>query len=210
MESEEENQESSEKNGGKGTGKILLAVVILAVLISAGIIIYRHYKNPVYETYTYNGFSFEKIGPLWYTTVQSGGRLYSVPFHYLPRELVNVSISGRAEEFNNGSKVYIAFDPLADKAEMPYIYVVSVNLETNLISFFGRQPEVACTRQDNSSCLNSTILNCSSETLFPIIQLEAEGSPEVLLRDNCVIIRGSREDLIMAADRLMLRYYGIM
>jgi len=46
MESEEENQESSEKNTERGIGEILIAVVILAVLISAGIIIYRHYKNP--------------------------------------------------------------------------------------------------------------------------------------------------------------------
>ncbi|MCX6711146.1 MAG: hypothetical protein NTZ02_03600 [Candidatus Woesearchaeota archaeon] len=207
MESEEENQESSEKNTEKG--KILIAVVILAVLISAGIVIYRHYKNAVYETYTYNGFSFEKIGPLWYTTVQSGGRLYSVPLHYLPRDLINVSISGRVDFFNNGSKVYIAFDPLANSSEMPYIYVVSVNLETNLLSFFGRQPEVACTRQDNASCINSTIISCG-KTLLPIIQIEAEGSPEVLFRGNCVILKGSRENLIMAADRFMLRYYGIM
>jgi len=123
--------------------------------------------------------------------------------------LINVSISGRVDSFNNGSKVYITFDPLADKEEMPYIYVVSVNLETNLISFFGRQPEVACTRQDNASCSNVTILNCSS-TSVPIIQLEAEGEPEILLMDNCVILKGSRENLIKAADRLMLRYYGIM
>jgi hypothetical protein len=209
MESEEENQESSEKNTEKGIGKILLAVVILAVLIFAGIIIYRHYKNPVYETYTYNGFSFEKIGPLWYTTVQSGGRLYSVPIHYLPRELVNVSISGRAEEFNNGSKVYIAFDPFAEKQEISYISVVATNLKINLVTFFGRDPEPACTVQDNDACKNVTILNCNNTTA-PIIQLNATGEPEVLLRNNCVIIRGSKENLMMAADRFMLRYYGIM
>jgi len=190
--------------------KTAVVIAIIAVAFFSSYLIAKKLISDRNKPYTYNGFTFEKEGPLWYTQVQVGKYLYRVPFHHLPSELENVSVSGTADRtFLSGEKVYITFNPLAEKSEMPYIFVAVFDLETNLLSYFGRTPEVACTFQDGNACLNHTIINCTNTTA-PIIQIESEGNASVILRGNCIRLRGRGDELIKAAERFTLLYYGIM
>jgi hypothetical protein len=189
---------------------IILAAAIVIVLLAL-ILLYRHYSSKPMEPVikTYNGYTFEKIGALWYTEVQSGNELYQVPLHYAPDELENVTVSGSAVEFAAKEEFYITFDPKAAPEDMAYIYLVSVNIETNLMNFFGRKPKMACIVQDDSACKELPILTCANTT-EPIIELNAIGRAQVLLNKNCVTLYGKKENLIMASDRFILKYYGIM
>jgi len=189
---------------------IIIAVAIVIAMLSL-ILLYRYYSNkppePVIKTY--NGYTFEKIGALWYTEVQSGNNLYQVPLHFAPDELENVTVSGSAREFAAKEEFYITFDPKAAPEDLAYIYLVSINIETNLMNFFGRKPSMACITQDDSACKELPILTCANTT-EPIIELNATGKARVSLNGNCVILYGEKENLIMASDRFILKYYGIM
>ncbi|MEM0231045.1 MAG: hypothetical protein QXW00_02455 [Candidatus Woesearchaeota archaeon] len=187
---------------------IVISIVVIAAVLA--VLVWKPFRE-MNQPYTYNGFVFEREGPLWYTQVQVGKYLYRVPFHYLPSELENVSVSGSVDKrFLTGNGVYLVFDPLADKSEMPYIFVTIFDLETNLLTYFGRTPEVACSRQDNAACKNYTVTNCSVDNSSPIIQIESFGNASVFLRGNCVYLRGSGNETIKAAERFTLLYYGIM
>ena len=189
---------------------IIIAAVTVIVLFSL-VMLYRYYSNkppePVIKTY--NGYTFEKIGALWYTEVQSGNNLYQVPLHFAPDELENITVSGSAREFAAKDEFYITFDPNASSEDLAYIYLVSVNIETNLMNFFGRKPKMACITQDDSACKDLPIMTCANST-EPIIELNAIGKAQVSLNGNCVILYGKKENLVMASDRFILKYYGIM
>jgi len=206
---EEEFQKELQKQ--KRGPKVLLVMIFSVLIILAVIIIVARYyvnKSPQYETYFYNGFSFTKIGPLWYTSLQTGGNLYNVPLHFGPRDLQQISMHGTGGlEFLNATEVYITFDPTAEN--MSYTALAAAEISQSLVKYFGRTPIAACLSKEDKACIDRPIINCTN-TEKPVIFLDATGDPKVIVSRNCIIIRGSGENLVKAADRFLLGYYGIM
>jgi len=164
-------------------------------------------KLPYEQGYVYNGFSFIKFDGLWYTEVVNQGRTYRVPFHFGPRDLENVTLSGQLDDrFHNSSEVYLLFDPLVNSKHLTAaIGKTSQGLAVTL----NRNSLPACTVNETGTCNELPILNCT-ETDEPVVFFLHKPGPSIELRGNCMVLQGQDYDIIRAAERALMHWYKIM
>jgi len=202
-------------------------IVGIFILIFAGFTLHQYYagdniqtlddlhtdnlegKLDTKEGYIYDGFSVVYADGLWWTDINVNGQLTSVPLHFGPRDLQNISIKGDldTEKFNNRSEVYMAINPLVyDK----YYSLALSELLSNLGQGMNRVPLTACTMED-PVCVNRTILTCENNLGNNVIELVVEDTnPYVEFDGTCVKIVGSGFDIVRASNRLTYFWYGVM
>jgi len=159
------------------------------------------------EGYMYNGFSFVNFDGLWYTKIIINEQPYSIPLHFGPIQVENVTVGGEvSENFNKYQDIYIAIDPLAEDSD--YTALAASELAQNMAAAIKRRPVGACTVNETATCTFRPIVSCDT-TERPIIQLLQEPGPDVELDDNCITLRGQGYDLVRAVDALLFLWYGI-
>ncbi len=155
----------------------------------------------------YNGFSFIKLDGLWWGEVQVSDQLTRIRFHYNPKELENITITGHLNEsFNNGSNVYLAVRP--DYASKYYNLALS-ELTTNINHGIYGKVKAACTMEDDI-CVNRTIASCNNTQGLPVIELIPHDEAKVVLQGSCIGIYGNESDLTRASERVLYQLYGVM
>ena len=184
---------------------ILIVIGLFLLFFNLGKIL------PKNETsYTYNGFSFAKYGDMWFTQIQPPGqnKLYTIELRYSPRELEDIPIIGNPELFMNINTTYVSFNPEDD--ELKYVGLATADLQMNLIKVLGITPIAACSKNENNECPEDTPVKNCENTYAPVILLQQDPVAFVEQKDNCLIIQGNNFDLVKAADKLILYWYGIM
>jgi hypothetical protein len=221
-------QKSSSQKGSDKTARIIMWVMIFFVVVF-GFVLWLKYgpgsSNPavLYEnvlkgketadSYMYNGFVFVRDNNLWYSKLQKGSTVYNVPFHYGPREVENISISGNPIAFGRtvideyGGGLYITFDPTAP--DLKYVALANGELSFNTVKTFGFTPVAGCTKNETQGCIGAPIVSCET-TDAPVIYLTQEGDAGIFQSGNCLVVQGRGNDLVRAADRLLYLWYGIM
>ena len=170
------------------------------------------YKNlqgelPEEEGYIYNGFSFVLLDGLWYTEVQHENKIFQIPLHFGPRDLDDINITGQLDEsFDQYNAIYITFDPLVTS---DYISVAIGEFTQNLAVAINRQPIGACDKNETEACKTRPIINCTN-TDRPVVYFLQEPGPKIELKGNCIILQGHEYDVVKAADRLLLQWYGVI
>jgi hypothetical protein len=220
----EEKPEENDKKENK-TLLIAIAVIIVIFIISiAAIYFLKGSSNNVVTiddlykrnlegkesdiNYMYQGFSFVKAGSIWYTEVQNkNGTLFSIPIHFGPKELGNVSISGTINEKFFEQPLYITFDPLGPTLQ--YTALSSAELSTNLVSGLGLRPMAACDKNETNACSTRPIISSCQEN-NSVVYLKDADTTAVIMNGNCVIIQGQGKELVRATDRFLLMIYRIM
>ena len=167
------------------------------------------------EGYMYNDFSFVNHDELWWTEVvvhyTNPPTLLVVPLHYGPREVEDISISGKLDgEFNDVADVYITINPtVVDK----YYSLALSELSFNIVKGIGRKPVGSCS-SENEACIDREIISCENNpNNYPVLELVYDESLEkgtVEFDGICMKISGSGEEIVRAADRLLLNWYQIM
>lgn len=167
------------------------------------------------EGYMYNGFSFVNYDGLWWTEVvvyyTDPATLLVVPLHYGPNDLLDIDISGSVDsDFNNVSDLYISIDPtVVDK----YYSLAISEISFNLVKGIGRKPLGACS-EENSACEGREIITCDNNpNNYPVLELVYDETVEVGIveyDDLCIKITGTGEEIVKAADRMLLRWYQVM
>ncbi|MBL7051351.1 hypothetical protein ISS04_04310 [Candidatus Woesearchaeota archaeon] len=166
---------------------------------------------PKNETsYTYNGFSFAKYGETWFTQIQPPGqnKLYTIELRYGPKELEDIPIIGKPELFLNINSTYVSFNPEDD--ELKYVGLATADLQMNLIKVFGITPVAACSKNENNNCPTDTPIKNCDNTNAPVILLQQDPVAFIEQKENCLIIQGDNLNLVKAADKLILYWYGII
>jgi hypothetical protein len=196
---------------------ILVGVIIAIVLITVGFMLipkmFDKAPDAVQESYEYNLFKFEKRFGTWFTESQEGNNLFEIALIYAPKELENVIVEGSVYSFRQMEETYITFDPT--EKEFSYVTMANAEVATKLAMHFGIKMLPACT-EDTETCrtAGAEIITCeANRTMEPgkgIIFLNQAPGPKVIIDGNCAIIQGEGADIIKAADRFMLGYYGIM
>src|SRR3989338_854426 len=211
-ESSEEELEESDKETERKSNKMLFIVGgIILLLFLAFIIIRLNLKEekPKEEAYTYNGFSFARIGGMWTTQVQKKGTntVFTVPLHYGAYDVLNITRTGSIDERFEQSEVYITFDP--DEADLRYVAVAAGELSLSIAQAMDVTPIVACTKNITEVCKDRPIVTCES-TNKSTIYLKQADIPMLELNGNCVVVSGKEKEIIRATDRLILGLYGIL
>ncbi len=167
------------------------------------------------EGYLYNDFSFVSYDDLWWTEIvvyyTDPPTLLIIPLHYSPNELEEVEFSGSLDsEFNDGSDVYIAIDPTVTNK---YYSLALSEISFNLVKGIGRKPIGSCT-EENTACEGRDIISCDNNPEgYPVLELVFDESVEVATVEfdgMCMRISGAEEEIVKAADRLLLWWYQVM
>ena len=212
---------------GKSLLFLVLVIVGIFALLIGGFATYNHFTSAVVvnvdelhqenlagdldkdEGYVYNGYSFVKADGLWWTEMNKFGSLLKIPLHFGPRELEEVTVSGRLDpQFNDGEQIFIAIDP--DVRNKYYTLAIS-ELSFNVVKGLDREPVGSCTTE-NWACDNRTVISCANNPeKKPVIELVDNGSAGLELSGMCIKITGSKDyDIVKAVNRLLYQWYGVM
>lgn len=209
----EKEEPAAEKSSGRSAGIILIFLLVLALAFGAAYT-YRYYQNS--QEYDelhreYNYYTFEKASnesTHWKTTWMKGNQPYILSFRHWPGELEDIAIEGRlSTKFNNSREIYITFDP--EDENLDYVAVSASELSLNLVKALGKKPVAACKVNKTSECATRPIIKCRNST-EPVIYLKQADNPLVKLSGNCMTIQGRDEELVMATERILYVWYGIM
>jgi len=209
--------------------KVIGFTMLLFVVMVAGIIWFKYDKassgiDARYQEvldgkesstgYMYNNYIFVKSDNLWYTRLQAGNALYTVPFHYGPKEVADIPVTGDLKSFgkaviqNFSRDVYITFDPVGH--DLKYVGLANGELSVSIVKTLGFNPIISCTNNESSACSIVPIVTCENNQSIPIISLEQEGAPEVIQDGNCIRLKGNATDIMKSTDRLLFGWYGII
>lgn len=220
----------SSKEIAKKSDKALLISLFLILVFIAALVFFISLKSqarpktidelhqanleaglPQEQGYTYNHFSFVKIAELWYTQIQSesGKTLYSVPFHFAPKELEDVKLFGELNNtlFNSDDKVYVTFNPLDENLQ--YIALAIGEFDQSIIKSFGKMPVAACAKNETEACRTRPIITCEN-TKKPVAYFRQDKKTMVTYKGNCIILQGKDIEIVRATDRMLMQFYGIM
>lgn len=188
---------------------LVLTFILTFLFIFFGVKWIYPEKSIVSETMEYNGFEFEKIAGLWHTEWVREGRPYIVTLRYNPEEVEEVPIFGTITETFNQHNIYLSFDPTADPTEFKYTALANSELSLSLVKAFGKNPIAACIKNETDACVDRPIVTCEDGNKSVII-VAANGDPAVLMKENCIILKGAELDILKSTDKLLYTWYKIM
>jgi hypothetical protein len=217
--------EEDDEKSNKRFFVILAAIIGILILIIGGFFIFKHFSTPAgtatiedlhklnlegkggEKDYVYNGFSFVYFDGLWYTQMQRDNIMWNIPLHFGPKDLENVSITGKGinDSFKK-DEVYITFDPTLKP--LSYVALSAAELSSNLIKGIGVMPIAACLKNETDACSDRPIITCESGEAA--IYLKQSNETKISLEGNCVILEGQDYELVKATDRFLLQWYRIM
>ncbi len=185
-------------------------ILFFAVFFGAEHIYQYIYPEPEpYDTVTFNNFEFTKIAGTWYAQWQHENRLVSLALRFNPYEVENVSVIGEISEEFQQSKVYITFDPYTEPDSFKYLALASAELSQSIVKAFNKQIIPACTRYENETCENLSIVTCD-DTDKAVIQIVAGEPTQIVMQDNCITLQGKDFELLRSVDKLLYLWYKII
>ena len=203
-------KKSNLKRFSKGLTVFLLIIIVVAALGFLGNKLIPKKESNVYD---FNGYSFQEVPPLVYTEVQIGKDTYTIPLHFGPRDLKNVSFDGSLTTFNGlFAKNGFTFLLLDSWDEPDGNLTLAVN---ELSKYIGQvlklKTVAACTFNNSESCskLNMTIMNCSDSKL-PVVYFKNEGTAGIAVNGSCITLYGASGSIIESENLLLLHWFGIM
>jgi len=187
---------------------IVVGFIVIFFIILFGVKYVYKEKAP-YETMTFNNFEFTKIAGTWYTQWQHNNQLVALAMRYNPAEVNNVTVLGELGEGFTKSKVYITFDPYSEEDSFKYLALASAELSQSIVKAFNKEIIPACTRYENETCENLSIVTCD-DTDKAVIHIKAKEPTQIILQDNCITLQGKEFELLRAVDKLLYLWYKII
>lgn len=205
---EEENRLEEKKPDNVG----VIVVVFICILVIA--IITFILINPIFNkiTFNYNGYLIHKNtenGLQYDIFLKLDGREVSLSIRIDPREVDSIPIDKAFREIIlNSSQIYTAIDPYANMTAITSLAALEIDKIIDNQYLYAIPVNSAFTREMG----NYTVKTCEdSKDRTSVILLELANKTEVIVKNKCIIINGeTEEDLIRAADRLVLTLLGII
>ena len=160
------------------------------------------------DGYVYNGFSFVKVRNTRYTRLkrENTGQSYHVEVRYGPRDIEEVPISGDYLSLLTFNNTFVTFDPAGK--DFSHVALAAADLSMNMVRVFNMTPFAACTKNETAACVGRPIVHCGGSA--PTIFIKEDPIPAVVAKGRCITIQGTDFDLVKAANRLLMAWYGIM
>ncbi len=164
--------------------------------------------------YIYNGYAIVKEGPLWFTQIQKGGDLYTLPMAYDPRNVQNIPTElALLGKIYNSQRVYFTMDPEASSK------MVLASIEVGRIigtkyNMLNKATEGTFTRALEGAD-NISVVTCADSDPDDVV-LQFYVSNETSVKSSkqypyCVSVTGKTEDdVVRAADKLAYFLVGII
>lgn len=205
-------EEAENKKMSPVTKKFLIGLAIAFVLFFFIVffgIKWFYNEQAAVPSMEYNGFEFKKMSGLWHTTWMKDGQPYTVTLRYNPEEVETVPMMGEISTNFSKHQVYLSFDPTANASEFKYTALANAELSLSLVKAFAKEPIAACIKNETDACKERPIATCESKGKAVIV-VSANGDPVILMKDNCIILKGEGLDILKSTDKLLYTWYKIM
>ncbi len=205
-------EEAENKKMSPATKKFLIGLAIAFVLLFFIVffgIKWFYNEQAAVPSMEYNGFEFKKMSGLWHTTWMNDGQAYTVTLRYNPEEVETVPMMGEISTNFSKHQVYLSFDPTANATEFKYTALANAELSLSLVKAFAKEPIAACIKNETEACADRPIVTCESKDKAVII-VSANGDPAILMKNNCIILKGEGLDILKSTDKLLYTWYKIM
>ncbi|MBT3405806.1 hypothetical protein HN419_01425 [Candidatus Woesearchaeota archaeon] len=211
------------------SAKFLIAALIFIVVVFGVLFGLKHIYTPEPQTldellsgpileetenmYNYRNFPFVKKDGIWHTNVLRKGtnQVYGIQLRHGPKELEHIKIAGDDPRLlvdsQEANAVYISFDP--EGKDLPFVALAVSELSLNLARALDITPIAACSQNITSACEERPIISCPNDEFHTIFITHNE-EPEVDVDLNCITIQGNDEEIVMATEKLILKWYGVM
>lgn len=227
--------EASDVSTNRALLILILGIALVGTLIIFGpkllSVFFGDQKVIATDKYYFNGFLFQKVGPLWYTQIQKENLLFNLPMHYGPKELMDLDVNETTlknaknfvsfyiNQFKETDTLmglgYLTFDP---KDNMSNVIMSATEMTLKLRDTYKIKLISSCI--DNSTgtgCEGRSMITCNN-TEFPVIFVNeinsgldyGLGAPGIYVNDNCLIIQGNNDDILKYTDRLLYSLYQVM
>ena len=169
--------------------------------------------KPTAYNYVYNNYSFVRLSDqFWHTQardVYNSSVVFDMTFNYGPKEVGNISISGTPYlGFLNDPVVFMTFDPTSPPEELPTMAVSMQELSFGLARVYGKTLQAACTNNQSDACNGRPIVDCSNDA--STILLNVSNQTGIQWYGKCVVISGSKQEMVMTAERFLYKLYNIV
>lgn len=203
-------QDAPEEELNVKKGPLIWSIVIILLVLAIFFVSFKLFgATKPYPTMDYNGFQFTKIEDLWYTELKFGDKLITLPLRFNPLEVGNTSIHGRLNTTFNRKDIYITFDPRNNTgSNFTVLALAAAELSLSLTKAMNLNLIPACANNASDACEERPIVSCD-ETNKSVIMLLDAGTPEILLYNDCVVLKGYGMNLLKSVDRFLYQWYGI-
>lgn len=157
----------------------------------------------------YNGYQFVNENGLWQTEWEREGQIYVLDFRHHPAEVESIPITGQTDIRFQLEPVYITIDPSGEQPDQKYLALAAIDLARKLTEPFEREVQAACTRNETEACETRPIVTCEN-TNSTVIYLKSAEQTKIELLGNCAVIQGNGESIVMAAEKAIYQWLGIM
>ncbi len=192
-------------------GPLIWSIIIILLALAVFFISFKLFgATNLYPVVDYNGFQFTKIENMWYTELKLGDKLVTLPLRFNPLEVSNTSIRGRLNTTFNRNDVYITFDPRNDTgSNFTVLALAAAELGLSLTKAMNLNLIASCAYNSSDICDGRPTVTCD-EINKSVIMLLDVGTPEILLYNDCVVLKGYGINLLKSVDRFLYQWYGII
>jgi hypothetical protein len=184
---------SKEEEGKRSKIRQLVVGTILVLILFLSIFGYSFGRGNTEDEnsgITYNGYAFIEKSGFWITEI--GDVEFS--FKNSPNE---------TEQINSNLK------PLDNYYNKP-LYILSDNMESSSeiyrnMNYLIKRMQIACLDEEECEEENAPIKNCTDNFII----IKEANVTEVIQEDNCVFIKGKKEDLVNITDGFLLKLIGV-
>jgi len=192
----------------KGKGSLTFMVTI-AIVVLLFFILSQFRIGGSDGTLTYNSFEFVDVDGVWRTEWQRDNQVYLLDFRFNPEQVEHVPVEGTTDIRFQFKRVYLTIDPSSERtSDTSYVTLAAVELARKLIDPFDRTVIPACT-SNSSECEGRPIITCEN-TNTTVIYLKQAADTRIIFNGNCVTIQGSGEGIVMATNKILFQWLGIM
>lgn len=199
-------EEQPAENGRKGTIIIIASLIAVAAIFAILLNVSGGKESKV----TYNGFEFTDVDGIWRTEWQREGQGYELDFRFNPEQVEEIPVTGKTDIRFQFETIYLTVDPSEERTpETAYLNLAAVELSRKLVEPFERNVTAACTRNETEACASRPIVTCENTNSSVIYLTQAEEA-KIILKGNCAVIQGKGEGIVMAADKALFQWLGVM
>ncbi|MFP4403250.1 MAG: hypothetical protein ACLFPJ_02785 [Candidatus Woesearchaeota archaeon] len=206
-------KEIKEQNKTQKRGIIFIILLILIFILVTFLFSFVFSNNDANnKTYTYNGYEFFYNNTVWNTQKLINNNLFLIKLNYGPKQLEDINVIGDVKAFIDKHEFfYITSDP-RDENHDAYVTLSIQEVTTNLRLHFGKNFSAAFIMEHEITQNNNNIsvINCDNTDSAVIFFNRTNEKKGIEIIDNCAILSGIGEDLLMVADRFLYGMYGIM
>ncbi len=189
---------------------LLWTIIFIIAVLVLFFIVFNFSGGKQYPAINYEGHEFYKIENMWYTQLQFGDKMVTLPLRFNPLEVQNVKIHGKLSDAFNRKDIYITFDPRnRTGANFTILALGAAELSLSLAKAMEINVIAACAYDVPEVCGNRPIVSCDEKNKSAIL-ISDIGTPEILLYKECVVLKGHDIGLLKSIDRFLYQWYRIM